>query len=105
MLLNVFWTLGSLHRLVYVREVVVCRIGRLSHCHQLLWDELLCDMGYSKFQKVIVHIGTATSYSLAGMHVFCWLHFAILVSCCGHVIVSLCCMHHIAVHSNSAEIR
>ena len=28
------------------------RAGRLAHCHQLLWDELLCDMGYSKYRKV-----------------------------------------------------
>ncbi|KAL0051541.1 hypothetical protein WJX82_009490 [Trebouxia sp. C0006] len=27
------------------------RAGRLAHCHQLLWDELLCDMGYSKYRK------------------------------------------------------
>ncbi|DBB00032.1 hypothetical protein WJX77_001999 [Trebouxia sp. C0004] len=27
------------------------RAGRLANCHQLLWDELLCDMGYSKYRK------------------------------------------------------
>lgn len=27
------------------------RVGRIAHCHQLLWDELMCDRGLAKFRK------------------------------------------------------
>ena len=34
-------------------SVCVCRVGRLATCCQLLCDELVSDLGYSKFRKVI----------------------------------------------------
>ena len=51
--------LSSFEKLVTAKILFACRVGRLAHCHQLLWDELMCDMGYSKYRKVITHTGTA----------------------------------------------